>query len=677
MSTRTRLWVPALAAATAIVVLAAIPAAAAGKTVHITKSDSAGNAVQGATFTLYVDAPPVGGGPPKGAEDTTVQGTCTTGANGQCDITNVPPGDYWVSETGPPAGYVAAPDSTLKVKRGKKQVFEVVVVDDKKPANTSVNDPTEDASFDDGTHISQYGPAVAASPNGRQVFVAFNDPSGFYQGERSAIGFSFSSDGGRTWQDRGQVPTGDPDRFLFAQPSVLFDPGTGSFVVAAQGAVVAGTEFTLPLLVGSYAPGSGEWSPLVDTFPGIPPGARAHDPWLAVDAGAASPHAGTVYLGFTQSDGGQAQGFLARSLDGGRTWKKPVAVTELATNDFLNPAVAPDGSVYVAWTDFGGQAAPTNDFFVSRSTDGGKTFSRAFAVAADVAKSGALASCGGSQRYAYLGALVTADAPRVAVDPTDPRRVIAVYTAGGGADSSDVLVSESTDAGRTWTPGRSFTYPAGTQMFPDIEITPDGRIGVSYYDARSADSIDFVTAFSDVFADSPLGVGALDAFVPVTDAPFGLWNTNPGYDSFTPPCFGMQGNQMAAPGSGFLVAWADGGDPGPAANGGIDPNIDAARLDPSLATTTTLEIDAGGSSVRVEGSVAPDPVLSSTVTLTLFFDDGPGGFERVDRARPPLGEGGTFAVTISPTGAGRCRLVASFDGSEGRLASSTRVTFAC
>jgi hypothetical protein len=214
-------------------------------------------------------------------------------------------------------------------------------------------------------------------------------------------------------------------------------------------------------------------------------------------------------------------------------------------------------------------------------------------------------------------------------------------------------------------------------MFPHIGITPDGRLGVSYYDARSVDEVHFVTAFSDVFTDSPVGVGSLDAFVPVTDAPFGLWNTNPGYDTFTPPCFGMQGNQMAAPGSGFIVAWADGGDPGPVANGGVDPNIDAARLDPSLATTTRLTVDAGGSSVRVEGTVAPDPVLGARVALTLFLDDGPGGFERVDRARPQLGERGSFAVTIATTGAGRCRLVASFEGSEGRLASSTRVTFAC
>jgi hypothetical protein len=211
-------------------------------------------------------------------------------------------------------------------------------------------------------------------------------------------------------------------------------------------------------------------------------------------------------------------------------------------------------------------------------------------------------------------------------------------------------------------------------MFSDIEITPDGRIGVSYYDARSRDEVEFVTEIFDVF--SSRFASSLQSVVPVTDDPFSLWNTNPGFDSFYGPCFGLQGNQMAAPGSGLFVAWTDGGDPGPGANGGVDPNIEFARVDPALATTTSLTIDTGASTARAEGRVAPDPVLSARVTLTLFFDDGPGGFEQVGRVRPSLGPGGTFAVTITSVG-GTCRLVARFEGSEGRLPSSTSRTFAC
>ncbi len=519
---RTRIG--ALCAALALVVLLATPAHAAGKTVHITKSDSAGNAVQGATFTLYVDAAPVGGGPPKGAEDTTAQGTCTTGANGQCDITDVPPGNYWVSETGPPAGYVAAADSTLEVKRGKKKVFEVVVVDDKKPSNTSVNDPTGDELAQDGTHIFQFGPSVAVSPNGKQVGVAFNDSAGFFS-DASAIGWAFSNDRGRSWRDLGQVPSND-EAFVLAQPSVVFDPSSGAFVVASQGAIPVDQDLRRPVLVSRYDPQSGTWTPLVDTFPELAVGSSAHDPWLAVDSSPSSPYEGRMYLGFTVSNGdGQAQGFLSRSGNGGRTWSDPVAVTDLGTNDFLNPSVAPDGRVYVTWADFTAAAAATNDIYVSRSTDGGRTFSRPFPVATDVQKGGAPTSCGGSTQYAYLGGIGSGSPPRLAIDPADPGRIFIAFAGGTGADTGDVFVSESRDHGETWRPVVPLGDPAGIQMFPDIEVTPDGRIGVSYYQASSPSQIDFVTSFLDGFG--PTLSGSLHATVPVTDDPFSLWDVNP------------------------------------------------------------------------------------------------------------------------------------------------------
>jgi hypothetical protein len=211
-------------------------------------------------------------------------------------------------------------------------------------------------------------------------------------------------------------------------------------------------------------------------------------------------------------------------------------------------------------------------------------------------------------------------------------------------------------------------------MFPDIQVTPDGRIGISYYQASSPSQIDFVTAFLDGFG--PTLSGSLHATVPVTDDPFSLWDVNPSYDSLYGDCVGLQGNRMAAPGSGFYVAWTDGGDPGPAGNGGIDPNIEFARMDPALATATTLSVSSTGSTVHAGGVVAPDPVLHAKVTVTLFVDDGPGGFEVADRVRPVLGPGGTYGVFFAEPGA-TCRLVVQFAGSEGRLPSSASQTFAC
>jgi hypothetical protein len=665
-----RIRVSALAGAVVLALLVAIPARAAGKTVHITKSDSAGNAVAGATFTLYVDAAPVGGGPPKGAEDTVVQGTCTTGANGQCDITDVPPGNYWVSETGPPAGYAAAPDSTLEVKKGKKKVFEVVVVDDKKPANTSVNDSTEDEQVGDGTHIFQFGPVVAVSDNGKKVAVAFNDSAGFVLGDYSGIGFAFSTNGGKTFEDLGQVPPNSDQRFILAQPSAIFDPGTGKVVVAADGAVVDNNVLSGPILVSIFDPGTESFGNPIDTFPGIPPDpSSAHDPGLAVD-----PVSGRLYLTFTVSNGsGQAEGFLTRSNNGGERWKKPISVTGPGTNDFLIPRVAGDGTLYLSWVDFGGAGSTTNDVLFTRSTDGGLTFASPIRIANNVLKSGTETSCGGTTRHTYLGRLVTADAPRLAVDPSDPSRILATFPSQGTSDESDILYLTSEDGGKTWSDPVHLPTSPGVQMFPDAQVTPDGRLGVTYYSATSPSSIDYVASIAPILDGPPV---VFTSMFPVNDGPFPAWNTLGPYDTAYNSCFGMQGNQFAAPGSGFFMAWADGGDPGPAANGGVDPNVDFARVDPSLPTSTTLSIAAKGSSVHAAGRVAPDPVLGARVTVTLFVDLGAGGFTFADRVHPTLGDGGVFGVSFTKPG-GRCELVVKFGGSEGRLPSSVSKTFDC
>lgn len=670
MAHRTRFRVPALAAVMATVVLFTVPAQAAGKTVHITKSESDGDPVAGATFTLYRDDPPVGNGPPKGAEDTVAVGTCTTAANGQCDITNVPRGDYWVSETGPPSGYVAAADSQLKVRNKNR---EVVVVNDKSGTNRSVNDPTGDASVDDGTHIVQFGPAVAASPNGKLVGVAFNDFAGFATpGGVSGIGWAFSEDRGRTFTDLGKVPPGDS--FIGAEPTVVYDHRSDRFIVAAQGAVLDGSDIEQPILVSVFDHATGGWTGPVNTFsdmPGQP--ASAHGAWLAIDDSAASPFAGTVYLVFTVSDGtGGAEGLVTRSRDGGLTWSTPVPVTGAGTNDSLTPAVAPDGRVYVTWTDFG--AADTNDIRFSVSHDGGRTWSDSTVVRAEVPKSGTTATCGSSSRRTYLGELATLDAPRLVVSPVDPDQLFLTVSAGGTeGDEGDIRLLTSGDGGVTWIQ-RTIRPSVGTQMFPDLNVTPDGRVGVSYYDARETGEIEFVTAIFSGLQGAPewLVQGGI-----VNETSFAPWETNPSFDTFVPPCFGMQGGHMAAPGSGFYLAWADGSDPGPAGNGGIDPNIRFARFDGAyLPTTTTVSIAPGRPELQVSGVVDPFPVPRARVTVTLFVDDD-GAFERVDRRRPRTNAFGRFDTSFARPDGGVCRVVVSFPGSDGRVPSSAAKTFPC
>jgi uncharacterized surface anchored protein len=86
--------------------------------IRITKKDDAGDPLAGAEFTLYKDNAPIGGS--RGNGDTVTSKTCTTGADGTCEITSVVPGEYWVVETVTPAGHDSAADQHVTVKANEQ-----------------------------------------------------------------------------------------------------------------------------------------------------------------------------------------------------------------------------------------------------------------------------------------------------------------------------------------------------------------------------------------------------------------------------------------------------------------------------------------------------------------------------------------------------------------------------
>ena len=108
-------------------------------TINIHKQDDAGNPLAGAVFGLFTDNSPLGppdsGGPNQdqhGAEDVSQASlTCTTGANGNCTIQNVPLGRYWVVETTGVPGHGLAPDQYANVGLGSSggQTFNLTFVD--------------------------------------------------------------------------------------------------------------------------------------------------------------------------------------------------------------------------------------------------------------------------------------------------------------------------------------------------------------------------------------------------------------------------------------------------------------------------------------------------------------------------------------------------------------------
>jgi uncharacterized surface anchored protein len=90
--------------------------AVAAGTINVHKTGLNGAALVGATFTLHIDAPIVGGA--LGVNDTATSKTCTTDASGDCSITGVAPGDYWLVETTTPPGYDTADPKSVSVPLG-------------------------------------------------------------------------------------------------------------------------------------------------------------------------------------------------------------------------------------------------------------------------------------------------------------------------------------------------------------------------------------------------------------------------------------------------------------------------------------------------------------------------------------------------------------------------------
>lgn len=685
MARRIRLGVPALAALLAVLAISPVDALLAGnKTVHITKFDSSFTGVPGATFTLYEDAPPVGNGPPKGPEDTVVVGSCVTAANGQCDITGVSPGNYQVSETTPPAGYTAAADAAIEVLK-KGRVKEVTVYDDKSKPSNRVNDTAGDASVEDGTHISQFGPTVATSPNGREVFIAFNDSPGFFtNGGVSGVGVAFSSNGGRTFEDLGKVPTGSSSTFVLSEPTVTRSPRLSRFIVGFDAIQIDDSGVTRSVMTRTYDPGAGWVGGAVEVFPDIPPDpASAHGPWMFADDSRGSPNYGNIYLAFTHSRGdGQSEGMVARSTDNGKTWKPPVPVTGVGTNDFITGTADRFGYVNVVWTDYGGQSAAVNDFRFARSVDGGKTFGQPVRIAGDVPKSGDLTTCGDATGRTYFGQAHAADAPRIVFNPLDPNRGVVVFTRHGvGLDQSDIVFSHTNDGGNTWTDPYPF-LPTSTlpQFYPSAAVTPDGRLTIGYYQPPEVGSSELnvqLAGFDFNFDTIEELIDALKQILIPNEDPFSSPSMNPQYDTAYSSCFGLEPPGIAAPGSGFFAAWTDGRDPGPAANNGVDTNIYFERVEgPFLSTALDVGAIASTSKIDVTGRVTPQPLPGAPVVLTLFVDAG-NGFERVDRDRTKTKAGGRFSGAFAGSSGDRCKVVAAFGGSDGRLPSSASTTFAC
>jgi len=215
---------------------------------------------------------------------------------------------------------------------------------------------------------TQVEPHIAVDPSNPQIVVGVVQEGRFPDGGAVAIGYATSHDGGQTWttDDLPQltVATGGPfDRG--SDPAVAFGPDGAVYAeslvfsgarsaIAVQRSDDGGLTFGTPVLLQD------------DSDPNV----FNDKDWIAVDTFAGSPHRGRVYAAWDQGNAVGQPIVLRFSDDRAKTWSPLVSVSSASAAGIgALPLVQPNGALTVVYEDFiaGNVVAQT-------SHDGGETF---------------------------------------------------------------------------------------------------------------------------------------------------------------------------------------------------------------------------------------------------------------------------------------------------------------
>jgi hypothetical protein len=208
---------------------------------------------------------------------------------------------------------------------------------------------------------------------------------------------------------------------------------------------------------------------------------------------------GTVYVTWTQfNQGAHGAGYRSSPIvasvshDHGATWSDLIAVSDKAHpyNQGSSPAVAPDGTLYVAYEGSQATDYTKDQIVVARSTDGGKTFTNIeIGRVYDDVGCYPLNLSQGRPRLSFEQFRINSF-PSLAVDPTTGALAVAWAddqsnagcTAGAssfsGLTSNQVKLVQSPN-GIAWSAPRTITA-GGDKAFPAVAAN-HGRVVVGYY----------------------------------------------------------------------------------------------------------------------------------------------------------------------------------------------------
>lgn len=440
------------------------------------------------------------------------------------------------------------------------------------PPNILVNDPGEDTGSD---HTTQSEPSLAVRlPN---VVVGFIDTN--------------------LVDNRCGVARSDSSGASFADERALADDSTeGDCVLAADN---AGNFFFAflsedpkghpSIAVARSADGGATFGRAVQaSLSSNSPQVVQDKEWITADVTGTATD-GNLYVAWTSFDTAAktAEIQFSRSADHGLTWSKAKKLS--GTGPMLGhhgamPAVAPDGTLYVAWTN-----RDTGAILIARSDDGGHNFTNPVTgnpvpgggpvgPVATITQVGIPSENDKSTRK-LNGGIRANSLVSIAVGPngTVYLAVAAARDGSGNAkpvDNADVLLMRSTDHGVTWplVPMQinDDTTP-NDQWMPSVAVTSHGVVGVMFYDRRNdpknlAIDVYLALSWNDAATFSPAQRITTTSFPPVV-----------GVEDVVKPDYMGDYNHMVAAGTQLFMVWGDNRN---MVDGRHDPDVFFAALEP-------------------------------------------------------------------------------------------------
>lgn len=334
--------------------------------------------------------------------------------------------------------------------------------------------------------------------NGDQVVVGYNDIRGFYLPSVSVSGYSYSSDGGATWTDGGQLPTTGTGDEVYGDPDVkTWTDGGGQryFFFSSLYVTPSGNS---SLCVHVSTDGGATWSQPREVTTATSATDFPDKEFMGVD-----PETGRIFISWTNFGSGTTMR-VTYSDNFGLSWNGPWVFSTSVGQGSVPRADGSSDNVYITWT------SGTSIVFV-RSTDNGVTWGTPSVIQTNTATP--MNPYGSDRIHGF---------PGMDVDPVNGNIYIVYAMRNLAPDFSDVYFKRSTNGGLSWSNAITLNALPGSdrsQYFPWICVDKDGGdISAIWYDQILGDGTSDIT---DLFHTHSYDGGLTwDCPTPLTDDRF-------------------------------------------------------------------------------------------------------------------------------------------------------------